>query len=114
MRQAKEKEIVVYADCHDFKPWAEWLTHLKDPTARARILARLKRLKQGNYGDCKPVGEGVFELRFFFGPGYRVYFAEFEGSIILLLCGGDKSSQTQDIKQAIDLWREYHERLRHS
>ena len=114
MYQAKEKEIVVYADPHGFKPWAEWLAHLKDPTARARIFARLKRLKQGNYGDCKSVGDGVFELRFFFGPGYRVYFGEIEGSIILLLCGGDKSSQAQDIKQAMDLWREYHERFGNS
>ena len=114
MYQAREKEIAIYADLHGFKPWAEWFAHLQDTTARARILARLKRVKQGNYGDYKPVGEGVFELRFFFGPGYRVYFGELEGSIILLLCGGEKSSQAQDIKQAIDFWREYHERLGNS
>jgi len=111
MHQAREKEIVIYADRNGFRPWVEWLAHVKDQTARARILVRIKRLKQGNYGDCKSIGEGVFELRLFFGPGYRVYFGELEGHIVLLLCGGDKTSQAKDIKQAVALWREYHDRL---
>jgi putative addiction module killer protein len=74
---------------------------------RKRILARLSRLKQGNYGDCEIVGEGISELRMFFGSGYRVYFGEEENHIVILLCGGDKSSQSKDIKQAKEYWKEY-------
>jgi putative addiction module killer protein len=80
---------------------------------RKRILARIARLEQGNYGDCESVGEGVSELRLFFGPGYRVYFGEDANSVVVLLCGGDKGSQNQDIKQAKVYWQEYldHEKL---
>ena len=80
---------------------------------RKRILARVARLEQGNYGDCEAVGEGVMELRLFFGPGYRVYFGEDTNSIVILLCGGDKGSQKQDIKQAKAYWKEYlgHEKI---
>jgi putative addiction module killer protein len=78
-----------------------------------RILARVSRLQQGNYGDCEPVGEGVSELRLFFGPGYRVYFGEHDNAIVVLLCGGDKDSQSKDIQQAKAYWQEYlsHEQL---
>jgi putative addiction module killer protein len=72
-----------------------------------RILARVSRMQQGNYGDCKPVGEGVSELRMFFGSGYRVYFGEHGNDWVVLLCGGDKSSQDDDITQAKVYWREY-------
>ena len=65
------------------------------------------RLESGHYGDCKPVGEGVIELRFFFGPGYRVYFGEDGDTIVVLLCGGDKGNQNSDIRQAQDYWKEY-------
>jgi putative addiction module killer protein/probable addiction module antidote protein len=72
---------------------------LRDIIGRKRILARVARLEQGNYGDCAPVGEGVSELRLFFGPGYRVYFGEDAGNIIILLCGGDKSTQARISKR---------------
>jgi putative addiction module killer protein len=74
---------------------------------RQRILARLRRLEQGNYGDCEPVGDGVSELRMFFGPGFRVYFGEDAGNIVVLLSGGDKKSQQKDIIQAKVYWEEY-------
>ena len=74
---------------------------------RKRILARLARLAQGNLGDCAPVGEGVSELRLFFGPGYRVYFGEQGNDLVVLLCGGDKDTQAQDIALAKDYWKEY-------
>lgn len=74
---------------------------------RKRILARVSRLQQGNYRDCEPVGEGVSELRLFFGSGYRVYFGEQDNHIIVLLCGGDKATQTKDIEQAKAFWRDY-------
>ena len=71
------------------------------------------RLEQGNFGDCASVGDGVSELRMFFGPGYRVYFGEHGDVVVILLCGGDKSSQNRDIEQAKTYWKEYlsHEEL---
>ena len=101
------KNVIVFRTATGKEPFTEWLNSLRDPTTRRRILKRLLRLEQGNYGDFKPVGEGVNELRFFFGAGYRVYFAEDGDTIVVLLCGGDKSSQRQDILQAQAYWQEY-------
>ena len=81
-------------------PFLEWLNSIKDQSTRLRIRHRLDRLELGNLGDCEPVGEGVSELRLFFGSGYRIYFAEQDEVIIILLCGGDKGSQKKDIKTA--------------
>jgi len=80
--------------------FAYWLQGLKDRQARARIDARLARVAAGNLGDVGPVGEGVMELRVDWGPGYRVYFARLGQVILLLLCGGDKTTQQKDIKHA--------------
>ena len=77
-----------------------WLSRLRDRRAVARIAARLDRLASGNPGDAQPVGDGVSELRINYGPGYRVYFIQRGPVLIILLCGGDKSSQDRDIKQA--------------
>ncbi|MCD4721889.1 MAG: type II toxin-antitoxin system RelE/ParE family toxin [Desulfobacula sp.] len=74
--------------------FVKWLDKLHDIRARARILVRIKRLTDGNPGDVKPVGEGVSELRINYGPGYRVYYKQFGESIIILLAGGDKRTQT--------------------
>jgi len=79
---------------------------LRDIKARARIDVRIKRLALGNYGDAAPVGEGVSELRIFYGPGYRVYFKNSGKEIIILLCGGDKSTQSRDIETAKQLAKE--------
>ena len=78
--------------------------------ARAKIRVRLDRMSLGNYGDCHGVGEGVKELRIDFGPGYRVYFGQEGGTIVLLLCGGDKSTQAKDIETARRYWNEYRRR----
>jgi len=83
--------------------YSNWLRGLKDSRARAKILVRISRLKQGNPGDVKPVGSGVSELRLFYGPGYRVYFVQRGDALIILLAGGDKSSQKNDIAEAIEL-----------
>ncbi len=83
------------------------LKELKDLKGKERIGTRIRRLGEGLYGDCEPVGEGVSELRMFFGLGYRVYFGEEADNIVILLCGGDKSSQKEDIKTAQRYWKEY-------
>lgn len=85
--------------------FAEWLDGLRDIRARARIQARIGRLAAGNPGDVEPVGEGVSELRINYGPGYRVYFRQRGQELIVLLAGGDKSSQAKDIKAALRLAR---------
>lgn len=80
--------------------FAKWRAGLKDIVARRRIGARLDRLSFGNFGDTKPVGEGVMELWLDFGPGYRIYFIQHGQRIVVLLCGGDKASQRRDIERA--------------
>jgi putative addiction module killer protein len=101
------KTVIIYQTVNGKEPFSDWLKELKDPVSRRRILKRLLRLEQGHYGDVKPVGGGVNELRFFFGSGYRIYFAEDGDTLIVLLCGGDKGSQQQDIQQAQIYWQEY-------
>ncbi|MDY0063316.1 MAG: type II toxin-antitoxin system RelE/ParE family toxin [Myxococcota bacterium] len=85
--------------------FAKWLDGLDDVRARARILVRVERLATGNAGDIRPVGEGVSELRIDYGPGYRVYFTRRGQELIILLAGGDKSTQAADIKVALRLAR---------
>jgi len=80
--------------------FAKWFENLKDRKARSRIQARIDRLEQGNFGDVAPVGDGISELRIFYGPGYRVYFIQKGSIIVILLSGGDKSSQKADIASA--------------
>lgn len=101
------KTVIVYRDRAGDEPFTEWLNRLRDPSTRRRILQRLLRVESGHYGDFKAVGDGVNELRFFFGAGYRVYFGEDGDKIVVLLCGGDKASQSSDIQQAQRYWREY-------
>lgn len=88
-------------------PFREWLLALTPVEARARIRVRIDRLRLGSAGDCRTVGRGVMELRFHFGPGYRVYFGKQGKQIILLLCGGDKKSQKKDIRTAMEYWHDY-------
>jgi putative addiction module killer protein len=80
--------------------FADRLLALSDKRSRARIAARIERLRDGNFGDVKPIGEGVAELRLHYGPGFRIYFTARGDQIIILLCGGDKSSQDKDIARA--------------
>ena len=92
--------------------FVQWLDDLKDIQARARVQARIERLAAGNPGDVAPVGEGISELRIDYGPGYRVYFKKRGQELIILLAGGDKSTQAKDIKAALSLARNLSEQPR--
>ena len=85
--------------------FANWIDNLRDVNAKARILVRIERLRSGNAGDVKPVGEGISEMRIDYGPGYRVYFIQRGNDVIIILAGGDKSTQSGDIKKASRLAR---------
>ena len=85
--------------------YAKWLDSLRDARARARVLVRVERLAAGNPGDVRPVGEGVSELRIDYGPGYRVYFKKQGRTIVILLAGGNKRTQSQDVETALRLAR---------
>ena len=87
--------------------FSHWLRRLKDAEAAARIVGRLRRIEQGNPGDSRSVGGGIMEMRIDYGPGYRVHYAHRGKEIVILLCGGDKRNQAQDIKRAHALAEEY-------
>ena len=91
---------------HTTEVFDDWFSALRDRYGKLRIQARIDRAELGNYGDCAPVGEGVSEMRIHVGPGYRVYFVERGLEIVILLAGGDKSSQAKDIKAALQLARQ--------
>ena len=103
-------ELRIYTDLHDRQPLTQWLADLKDVRARAQIRARLARVGAGNLGDCKPLREGVQELKIDYGPGYRVYLSRQGPVMVLLLCGSDKSDQTKAINQAIEYLNDWKQR----
>ena len=107
MKSVTSKTLIVYQNKDGIEPFTEWIFSILDSQTRKRIEARLARLEQGNYGDVKPIGEGLSELRLFFGAGHRVYFGEQDEHIVVLLFGGDKSGQNRDIKVAKKYWKEY-------
>lgn len=88
----------------------EWLSGLKDVRTRAKIAVRIDRVAAGNFGDCKPLRQGLHELRIVWGPGYRLYYAMIGKTCVLLLCGGDKSKQSSDIERALGYLKNYQER----
>lgn len=88
----------------------DWLTQLADARAQAKIASRINRLAAGNFGDCKSLRQGLFELRIDWGPGYRVYYAMIGRECVLLLCGGDKRKQAADIARAAEYLKDYKER----
>lgn len=102
--------IEYYITATDRKPFKEWIDNLADITARARIRVRLDRVRLGNLGKNRHVGEGVYELKIDYGPGYRVYYALNGKTVVLLLLGGDKATQKKDILQAKAFWEDHKER----
>ncbi len=100
-------EIRIYRGRRSRAPFSEWLASLRDKRTVGVIQARLNRLRLGNFGDCRPVGGGVHELRIDFGPGYRVYFGREGQSLVILLCAGSKKRQWKEIEAAKEYWRDY-------
>lgn len=92
-------------ELRETETYARWFARLRDHAAQARILIRIRRLLLGNPGDVKPVGEGISEMRIDYGPGYRVYFTRRGHTLVILLAGGDKSTQAEDIESAKELAR---------
>jgi putative addiction module killer protein len=105
--EIRPRRVVEYLDAGGKSPFESWLENLKDLQARAAIRKRLNRIRLGNLGDSKALGDGVHELRVDLGPGYRVYYGIDGDTIVVLLCGGDKRSQTRDISRAKQYWRDY-------
>lgn len=103
-------EVRQYQTADGHTPFAEWLTDLRDLQAKRAIVARITRMQAGNRGDWKALGTGVFELRVATGPGYRVYCGQDGATLVLLLCAGDKRTQSKDIDRAHDYWKDYQAR----
>jgi len=106
----RPKSVLVYRTRDGRLPFDEWLCELRDTNAVARVLARIGRIRRGNLGDCKALGEGVSELHVDYGPGYRIYFGQKGQTLVILLCGGDKRTQDRDIRQAQHYWADYEQR----
>lgn len=99
--------LVRYQQINGDEPLSDWLSGVRDKIAQARIRIRLRQVEAGTFGDCEPVGEGVSELRVHVGAGYRVYFGRHGQTVVVLLCGGDKRTQTNDIKRAKLFWADW-------
>ena len=102
-----EKIVKEFITKNGKNPFKNWVDNLKNIHIQAKIDIRIARLRLGNFGDTKPVGQGVHELWIHFGPGYRIYYGIEDEKIILLLCGGEKKSQKKDIQKAITYWKEH-------
>jgi putative addiction module killer protein len=111
--EARERNLQEYITRTGRNPFGEWLQSITDKATRARIRTRLSRLRLGNFGDSRGVGEGVNELRLDFGPGYRVYYGLVGDTIVLLLGGGTKRTQVRDIQAAKRYWQEFQEEHAH-
>ena len=105
-------EIRHYLTEADKDIYLDWLIRVQDSIAKVAIIRRINRLELGNFGDHKPCNEGVWELRVDVGAGYRVYYAISGKEVLLLLCGGNKRTQTTDIKQAIEYWKDWQRRTK--
>lgn len=107
--ESREKILRAFIDKHGRVPFALWLRSLRDDRAKQKIQVRLARVRLGNFGAIKSVGEGVSELVIDHGPGYRVYIGQAGDEIVILLVGGDKTTQAMDIKKAKEYWHDYKE-----
>ena len=101
------RELLIYETQEGKEPFTDWIESLRDSKGRAIIRIRLDRIQAGYSGNWKSVGEGVYELKIDFGPGYRVYFGLDGKLLVVLLCGGDKSTQGRDVGKALEYWADY-------
>jgi len=107
--EARERNVLYYKTISGKLPFSEWRNNLSDDDTKATIDARVARMRGGNFGCSAPIGDGASENKIDFGPGFRIYYA-IAGDKILLLCGGDKSTQEADIRTAKENWRDYKQR----
>ncbi len=103
-----ELDIHIFKNEKNIEPFTKWLNKL-DKKNKFRILQRIERLKYGNFGDCKQIFDNLYELRMFFGSGYRIYFGKDSDKLVILLTAGDKKTQKQDILKAKEYWRQYND-----
>ncbi len=103
----RPRELVEYETESGNSPFSEWLNSLKDINARAIIRKRLNRVRNGNFGNTRHVEDQVYELKVYYGPGYRVYYGLDGDTLVVLLCGGSKGSQDRDIQKAKEYWKDY-------
>ena len=105
-------DLIVYEQDQGQRPFEKWLDNLRDKQAQTRIARRIRQVQNGTLGDSKPVGEGVLELRIDVGAGYRIYCGRHGEALVILLCGGDKASQSKDIERAKEFWADWKRRQR--
>ncbi len=107
---AEERRVEYYETADGKQPFRDWFNSLRDRRAQAKIQIRIDRVSLGNLGYCRSVGQGVMKLKVDYGSGYRVYFGQFGDKLVILLSGGDKSSQNRDIRASHEYWRDYRRR----
>jgi len=112
--EACERQVRIYRTRAGRVPYLEWIESLRDRRTKQKIDARIARVRLGNLGHTRTVGEGVTELKIDHGPGYRVYFGQDGQELVILLCGGDKSTQDADIRQARTYWTAYKKEKGHA
>ena len=110
--QIRPREILNYTTPSGRNPYRQWYTRITDEKAQIAISNRITRLRVGNFGDFKRLGQDLYELRIHYGPGYRVYFGVFQNDIVILLCGGDEGTQQRDITRARNYWNDFLERMK--
>ena len=98
---------VTFLEVNGVEPFTRWFRGLRDNMARQKITTRLRTVSSGSFGDTTPIGEGVSELRIDYGPGYRIYYGQRGSTVVIIISGGDKSTQTADTQRAKELWKEY-------
>ena len=108
--EAKPRIIQNYETPDGRPPFKNWFNSIKDKSAKVKVIQRIDRMILGNFGDCKNLGDGIYETRIHYGPGYRIYWGDLNGVIVILLCGGSKRTQKQDINKAREYWQELRNR----
>src|ERR1043165_7266661 len=112
--EARERQLLIYRTRNGRVPYLEWFASLSDQRTRQKIQACLGRVRLGNLAQTRSVGQGVSEFKIKHGPGFRVYFGQDGLQIVIILCGGDKSTQDEDIKKAKAYWKQYKQEKRHA